>query len=270
MKFTKVKLVGASTVTLPIVGATPQDPYHVKEIVGLGPTQIDVRVKSGRGGGVYKGRSPLNKQLVIRVAMTPDYFGGQTVEELREIMYGMITSDYEDPLLVELHDGLTPMVYARGWVSKCEINPFSKEPELQITIDTDSPYFHHYYEINYPVAGLSKAAPEFNNVGQADIGFYFVVDFTSDSLTGWNINNTRQKFHVDYDFLDNDRLTVNTRDGEQNITRTRSGSTISLLSYLTSDSNWLTLKHGLNQFAVGPSTGYSWYQVKMKPEYWGV
>ncbi len=46
MDITKIRIIGLSTVDLPIIGALPSDSYILKAADGLGPPESDVSIAS--------------------------------------------------------------------------------------------------------------------------------------------------------------------------------------------------------------------------------
>ena len=142
MYFTKVLLTGITPISLPIVGALPSDVYILKSVEGLGPPEVDVSItKTLNAGGVYQGRQPQNREIVLMIGLNPNYKIGQTVSDLRESLYGFLTPGYLDHVVIEIVNGVTTIAKTIGYVKKIEINPFSKDPQVQVTLACLKPYF---------------------------------------------------------------------------------------------------------------------------------
>lgn len=269
MHFTKLRLIGLYTVDLPIVGALPSDVYILKDVEGLGPTEIDVSIaQTLNAGGVYQGRRPQSREIVAKVGLNPDYKSGMTASNLRETLYGLLTPGYIDSVDVQIVDNTTILVKTTGIVKKLEINPFSKDPEVQITI----PCLQQYLlapNLLY-VTPASKSAPEIINVGSAPAGFHMEVIFTSDPGTNWILSDiTGKKMQFDYDFAIGDTLIFDTRPGFRGIWRTRAGVTLNIIYALSTDSTWYMFHGGSNVFATS-TQGFTWGDVYYLPQYWGI
>lgn len=268
MKFTKLRINGLTAVDLPIVGATPSDVYILKDVDGLGPPEVDVSIADTlNAGGFYQGRRPQSREIVARVGLNPDFSAGQTASDLRASLYGMLTPGASDNLTVQIMDGVTVLVQTLGYVKKMEINPFSKDPEVQVTIACLSWY------LEVPnllfVAPADKAAPAIDNVGTAPSGIHLEVVFTS-NLSSWTLTNAAgKKMLVTYAFLTGDKLTIDTRPGSRGIWLVRGGVTTNIIWALSADSTWLMLHGGNNIFSTS-SQAFNWGDVYYLPQHWGI
>ena len=268
MRLTKLRLIGLATVDLPIVGATPQDLYICKSVEGLGPVEVDVAIAKTRlEGGVYQGRTTQNKQIVALIGLNPDYSAGQVPADLRESLYGMLSPSADDSIQFQIMNEDDVVAQTTGYVAKIEINPFSTKPEVQMTIDCTKSYFEDPDE--YFLEPSDKSAVVIENEGTAPTGFHFEMLFTA-PITGWTITHiSGRKMEIDYDFLAGDLLEIDTRPGQRGIWVTRSAVRTNIIWALTSDSTWLMLHGGANNFATS-SSAFDWGDVYYKPLFWGI
>lgn len=268
MYFTKIQLVGLSTVDLPIVGALPTDPYILASADGLGPPEVDVSIQNTlNAGGVYQGRRPQNREIVLRVGLNPDFGIGQTAADLRTTLYGMLTPGYVDNIIINVMDGATILALTTGYVKKLEVVPFNIEPEVQITIACVQQYLQAPYPLY--VEPPVKSAPEIVNVGTAPAGFFMELTFTS-NITNWAlVHATGAKMELTYAFLIGDILTIDTRPGSRKILLKRGLVTSNIIYALTPDSIWFLLHGGSNSFTT-TSNAFNWGDVFYLPQYWGV
>ena len=273
MKMTKIKLIGLSAIDLPIVGALPSDNYILKSAEGLGPPEIDVLISDTiNAGGYYQGRRPHNRELVFMVGINPDYKIGQTAADLRTTFYGLLTPGYSSSVLVEIIDGANTVATITGYVKKLEINPFSKDPEVQITIACLQPYFQDK-NLLYIVPTVATDV-RITNLGTAPAGFHMELIFTA-NVTNWKIENAAgvlgpgQKMDFVYNFLIGDKLTIDTRPGFRGVWLTRGGLTTNIIYTLSSSSIWYMLHGGVNIFTAS-SLAFTWGDVYYLPQYWGI
>lgn len=282
MMFTKIRLVGRTNVDFPIVGAKPSDPYILKAVDGLGPPEGDVSIVNTSQGGVYQGRRPQLREPVARVGLNPSYALGQTVGSLREQLYGLLSPSGNDERIdFQLMNGAVVVAHAYGYVKRIEINPFTKEPEAQITIACISPY------LSDPNATF--ATPEMTydsgftyfsvlNGGSAPSGFALSVIFTADHSGSLQIFSDASSpfspiLSILHSFVEGDSLTLNTVPGSISIMKTPpGGSSDDAVSILGSYSSgpWLQLHSGLNNLKIN-SPDLDWvFGLVYTPQYWGI
>lgn len=273
MKFTKLRLVGLQTIDLPIKGVVSSIPaYLVKAIDGLGPTEVDVSIAQTLfQGGVYQGRRPQPREIVIRMGLNANFAADKTVEDMRQQLYGLLTPGYSDQILVEVLDGATVMTSNVGWVKKMEIVPFSKEPEVQITIATLDAYLQAPALALTALGGLSKSNPQISNAGDAPSGFHMELTFNISQPSGWTLSDEfgLKKMQFARSFSSGDKLIFDTEPGQRQITVIRSGTPINFIGSLTADSTWFTLHGGANNF-VTSNINFTWNLVSHWPQFWGV
>jgi hypothetical protein len=272
MKVTKYALVGDGTVNLPIIDVLPSDKFILKNIDGLGPPEFLVNIgKTIYQSGIYQGNQPQQRQLVIRVGLNPDYSVGETVEGLRETLYGMIIPPV-DYLTFQIWNGAILTAIAKGWVSKFEVVPFSKDPEVQITIDCQDAYFTAPELVEVDLVGMSKSVLTIDNIGSVPTGFLIDIVLTANlSVFSITRSNPLDQIAVSSDFLIGDEITINTNDGSRGVWRNRSDVVISLIDNMDTnpDKTWPKLRRGINSFAMS-STSFNYNSVTYTPHYLGV
>lgn len=279
MEFTKIRLSGLTNVDLPIVGALPTDAYILKAADGLGPPEIDVSIaRTPEMGAVYQGRQSQGREIVLRVGLNPDYSTDQTPSDLRVTLYGMLTSGPSDEFKIQLYNGSTFVVETQGYVKRFETVPFAKDPEVQITFACINPYL----EGTEVTLSLPNDEDDLSLTyeGTAPAGVNISVWF--DTLVGgvdgfWVENDAGQRAEIlTHSFLTGDRVQFDSRVGQRNVWRTRSGTTSTLLQFLDSASVWFQLHPGVNTFHVD-SDDSTWNaglvlspSLTYKPQYWGI
>lgn len=267
MNFTKIRLQGLYTIDLPHFGLRSTNKFVLKSADGLGPPEIDNFLVNG----IYNGRQAQDRQVIIRVGLAPNYAISETPSSLRTMLYGLLTSGPDDSILLQLMNGPTVMMQTKGYVSKVEPVIYTKDPEVQITIDCEGPYLK--------APALTTLVPTTKDTFAVDspfgtdtFGFYYELTFTA-NVTNWILYTggpgAGAKMELDYAFLSGDKLMVDTRKGQRSIKRTRAGATTNLIYTLSSDSIWVELHPGTNNFWTS-STAFDWGKVVFTPQYWGV
>lgn len=268
MRFTKIRLAGLTSIDLPISGAMPSDRYILKEVDGLGPPEVDVSIADTlNAGGVYQGRRPQNREIVLKIGLNPDYSSGQTASDMRTYFYGMLTPGSTDEVGVFVLNDANVVACTTGYVKKLEISPFSKDPEVQITIACVWPYLQAPMVLYVDPSG--KSTPEIENSGTAPSGFHMEVIFTQPASSWVLTDATGKKMEFVYDFLVDDKLSFDTRPGYRSINLERNLITSNILYSLSANSEWVMLYGGLNTF-VSSSSDFNWGDVYYTPQYWGI
>ena len=275
--YNTVRLFGLNAIDLP-VGDTADydDSYICKGIDGLGPPENDVSISRGK----FQASAPRERQLVVRVGLNALWSGvGVTAATLRQSLYGLLTGGYTgNGVSVILMQDATEVARVDGArVSKFEINPFSKDPEVLITLDCLGAYWSAPADYHVPSLGtLSKTNPSFNNTGDAPTGLHMKITFTG-TVDTWQIQTqgglkklaVRYAPDVSARFLSGDILEFDTTPGQRFIQVTRGVDLINLLGTVTTDSEWFQLYGGTNNFVVNTSA-FNWTDIWFRPQFWGV
>lgn len=279
MKFTQIRLIGASTVDLPLVGLLPSNPYILKAADGLGPVEVDVSITNTlTQGGVYQGRRPQLREVVLRVGVNPGWHVGQTAEQLRTTLYGLLTPKYGNPVRMQLMDGTIALTQNDCYVKKFEVAIFSKDPEVQITLGFAQPYLlSPTVSFLSPAKTISGGYTNFDivNPGTAPSGFQLFMEFTA--ATGATLqlsddNPFGEMLSLTKSFAVGDKLRIDTRAGQRGIWKTPAGgSENSIINALNPTTDWLQLSGGTNHLKIN-NTAFDWYisGVVYTPAYWGV
>lgn len=128
------------------------------------------------------------------------------------------------------------------------------EPPFSIELDEPIPFSE---VVDHPTSIIV-------NRGDAETGFTATVEF-SGAVTGFKITNetTGKYFKLDHSFQSGDVLNLDTRSGKLAVSRTRSGSTVNLLQYMTDGSRWVKLPVGVNRVGITAETGLSYIAAEI-------
>lgn len=265
MKFTKIRLnTGAINVDLPIVGASPSDTYILKAADGLGPTEQNVAILNG----VYQGRRPSPREIVMRIGLNPNYGINQTPTELRDTLYSLLAARPGDSLKVQLMDGGTISSQAEGQADKIEIVPFAPDPEVQLTVACLDANLKFPSELT--IIPTTKAVVPVDYVGTAPVGFKMQIIFTGVSRGFTIVADDGTFMEFDHTFNEGDLLILDTREGSREITVLEgSFDDYNCMGDLTQDSGWIKFFEGINHLRMS-SSAYNWVELVYQPEFMGV
>lgn len=280
MKFDKIRLSGQLQVDLPIIGAQASDPYIIRDIDGLGPSEADVRIRRTlNAGGVYQAAQPRYKNVEISVRLNPDHKIDMTVADLRDNIYMLLTPIFGNPvrLMLMLNNGLI-VSYIEGYLNRVTPNLFSNDPEVQIQMDCTQAYLSAWNtEELYSGTDLPSAATTTFDlavpVGTAPAWPYF--SYTLSQATGtfelYHSALPGTRFIVQYPMAVGGRVEVQMRPGGRYVYYypPGGGAGVSMLPYLTSVSRWLELYPGMRNVIRSSTSGVMNY-VSYRPQYQGV
>lgn len=274
MEFTKLRLNGLHEIDFPIIGVLPTDDFILKNVDGLGPPESTVSIsRTLQGFGTYRRRQTLGRQIVMTVGLNAAWNMDQTPGSLRKRLYGLLTSDKGDEIRIDIMNGATVVAFTTGVVKRIEPLMFTKDPQVQITIDCVPVYLHHPLYIEVDRYSLNKTQPQIMNEGDAPTGihFEFIVTDPFNSITihhAGTIDNQNIRFN--YPFQVDDMIIVDTRPEDRQVSVVRSGHVKTLIGAMSDSSDWFQLYGGLNTFFVNRPDSFDWGNVWYVPKYWGV
>lgn len=259
------------TMTFSLDSTIETSPYILKSIDGLDPPPINIVIQNSLySGSIYQTRNPQLRQLVMRIGFQPNYSIGQTVADLRSQLYQWLTPKFGLPVKIMLLDSVgSVQAYTHGHVSKCEANPFTKDPEIVLTFDCESSYFTTDAYV-YPSPGtLPKTSFSIINPGDAPTGFMMQMTMTGTASSIFMSDRYKSQLWISYSFLSGDVITVNTKPGSRVMSLLRSSVVTNLLPYQNNQSTWLQMFGGTNYFTMN-TANYNFTALTLYPNYWGV
>lgn len=282
MKMDALRVIGSAVVDLPLLGADGSGPFMLKSVEGLGPPEGTVRMARGIGGkGVRQGRTTSLRQLTMLIQLQPEWDVGQTPEELRRVLYSLLTPKFGKPVRVEVRHKGVFQGFAQGDVSKVEVALFTKDPAVVVTIDCDDTYFLAAGDVLVAPPQRTEGgivAFDVDNAGDAPTGFVMAVTLRGPAVTTMFLSDSDpngQKIQIeDVTWNPGDRLKIDTRAGSRGVWRGANGGNFaSVLSGLNAEvSTWMQLHGGINTLRLN-TTAFDWdASVKFthQPAYWGV
>lgn len=277
-----LRFTGASVVNFPILGADPSGPFVLKGADGLGPVEVTVRMgKTVLEKAIYQGKSPTLRQVIAVVGLQPNWDTGQTAEELRTILYGLLTPRYGQLVRMEVVSDGVVQAFAQGQISKMEPALFTKDPAVQITLDCDYGYLLAPAVVTQTPAQSTVGGIRgftVDNDGTAPAGFkagFILRANVGTSLVLKDDNPLGMKFQVDgINWQSGDRFVIDTRPGSRGVWRgAAGGALVSALNNMNAGvSEWMYLYPGDNLLTLN-TTAFDWdpaYNFAHQPAYWGV
>ena len=130
----------APTLLLDTDGSPETDLIQVTNIEGLDPVKASVNTSpfGAVDGSSYTGSSVTDRNIVLTLHPNPDW-DNWTYEILRRLLYSYFMPKRPTRLVFFSDD--MPTVEISGIVESVEVNPFSKDPELVVSIICPDPYF---------------------------------------------------------------------------------------------------------------------------------
>lgn len=278
--FDLIRLKASTNTDLKNQADSPSSKYYLKGIDGLGPPDINVLMKQNTyGDGTYQGSKPLLREIIVRIGLRPDYSSGETVSDLRIALYSRITSFYGKKSYIQLRTQFPDVLIAQVqvYISKFEINPMSKDPEIQITYECMSPFLDAGADVVIPVETAPDSThPLINNPGSAPVGMQLTGRFLA-NLSSFRITSRAdpsQYIQLNRLYKNASGFFIDTRPGSrrvQYIPPPSEGPNVDDLNVLDDDSTWLMLDPGDNQFDTNTNAAhFSFSLVQFTPRYWGI
>lgn len=282
MKMNMLRFIGAQTVDLPLLGEAVSGPFVLKGTEGLGPTDITVMFgKTVLDKGLYQGKSAALRQVTALVGLQPNWDTGQTAEELRTILYSLLTPRYGQMVRMEvLYNGVV-QAYAEGQIGKMEPALHTKDPAVQIVLECDYPYLLGpdtvaQQPVQRDVGGI-RAFDVLNN-GTAPAGFQMGLILRANVGTSLILSDEDprgQKLQIDgLNWVSGDRFVVDTRAGSRGVWRgPGGGALVPVLNNLNGAvSEWIQLYGGDNALQIN-TAAFDWdpaFNFTHQPAFWGV
>lgn len=235
------------------------DLIQVRNIEGLDPVKASVSTTpfGAVDGASYTGSSVLTRNIVITLHPNPDW-DNWTFEALRRVLYSYFMPK-RPTRLVFFSDDMNP-VEISGIVESVEVNMFSKDPELIVSVICPDPYFTSVEPVVVTGSAVrSGAAPTIVHYdGTIQSGINVKLDFvTTPNPTGIRV----QIGDPPISYLDTvagvtstmyfEMSSVPTKKFVQNVDR-NTGVITNLLSkaHILEGSDWPMLESGDNEFLV--------------------
>ena len=247
------------------------DGYALEEIRGLDPVKATIVSSSwaGKDGKQYQSSRREERNIVISLGLEPD-FVTTTVRTLRNALYKWFMT--KSLVNLKFFDTEGPEVTIQGRVESCESPPFSKQPQMDISILCMDPDFLDIDDVSIDGDTVSDTTETLVTYdGTVDTGLVFVlnVDRTLSDFVFYHRapDNTVKALEFTASLLADDIVTINTNFGSKSITLNRGGIVTSLLYAMSAQSDWISLQNGDNYIRVYATGAAIPYNITYTPRY---
>ena len=265
-----------------VQGSSTSDRFLIKTVIGLDADEIVSKFygfSTTSRTRQYSVSLP-KREIVMRIVLNPTYANNETVEEIRDRLYRIISADRSGLVTLVFRAEGASMAKISGFLTKFEVPHFSKEPELQLTIRCDDPMFRSIGLLET----LDDALP--------DTDVFNLSDTTSNAPHGFEMGLTATaissqflmqdvqvepewKFQVipESDFAVGDQLKISTTFGDKqlDLIPNGGGSAVPLVDRVSTDSYWPLIFPGANPFWIeNLSTNWTVDYIQYYATFWGV
>lgn len=244
--------------------------YIIKRIDGLGPVAAEVISSPNaiRPGNTFLSARDTQRNIVITFGFNPKKETGNTIESLRRSLSKVFTPKMRVNLTFS--DDQLGIYYIDGTVETNEPDIFAKDPEVQISILCDDPYFQKFgaSDVEFVVPPVTVANPDFVLPYESDVPTGFSIEFdVAFSTTTFavlfrqgGVNGYRPQLRIDMDFNAGDRVRISTVKGEFAVTYKRGTGTtpVNAMGSFSGSLTGMVLEPGPNYFTLlgGVGTTY--------------
>jgi Phage tail protein len=269
----------APTLLLDENGRAEADLIQVRNITGLDPVKASVGTSpyGSVDGASYVGSSVLSRNIVLTLHPNPNW-DTWTYESLRRLLYSYFMPK-RATRLVFLSDDLIP-VEISGIVESVAVNPFSKDPEVVVSIICPDPYF---VSVDPTVvtgqtvrSGGEAIVVEYN--GTIETGMHVTVTWVEDPVPGdigIQIGDPLLTYFATHANVNASKYfevsSLPMRKFVQNV-EIGSGIITNLLSkvHIQEGSSWPTLQPGENEFSVVTDQGVQDFELTYYERFGGL
>lgn len=254
MRLQQVDITNSRGSVLSLQMEQDDGPYQINAIEGLDPGKAVLISTSsaGQDGETYQSSKRPARNIKLKLDFDPD-FAPKSNSELRNDLYAWFMPRARITLRFFLSTGL--YVDIDGVVESMDSPLFVDDPDATISIMCFQPDFVDGRLASVPAFTVSDSTNmPIDYPGTVDAGTVVTVNFNRAS-SGFSIYNTDESGAVQQlDFsgalLNGDKLVVSSLAGSKGITLTRAGVSSSFLFGRSSQSSWINLSEGVNQFRV--------------------
>ena len=254
--------------------------YQIYQVDGLNPptAQINISSSAGVDGGKFNSATLDERNIVLYIKLLGD------IEKNRLELYRFFrTKEY----CKIYYQNSSRNVYTEGYVESFDITSFTNNEIAQISILCPEPYFKDLLEI---VDDISKIINRFYfpfsiniddpipfseiemdkatsiiNASECETGLIIEIDFLG-NVNKLEIRNTvtGEKMTLNYEFLENDKVIINTNIGSKTAKLYRNSNETNLLPHLQKNFTFFQLPVGETTFSYLADEGDSDQLVSIK------
>lgn len=242
--------------------------YAIIGVTGLTPVTAAINTSTA---GVLDGVQYNSARLQPRnIVITVRFM--RNIENARIALYDYFQTKQETRLFFR---NKSRNVYIDGYVENFDCDLFTQGETAQISIICPDPYFKSISSVTNTgaaVTPLFEFPTEFNAVefSRLDRDAIITVQNDGDVIAGMDIElyfnghtvnptiynaTTGAYFKLNREFVEGDRVRINTRNGLKSVKLTRYGVVFNIINSVTDETSWLQLARGVNKFSFGADIG---------------
>lgn len=267
------------------------NPYIMKSVTGLDTDEI---IKTYNDGPKFFRMRPSKRTVSFLIKLNPNYHELITVGDLRDKLYRAITFNTQavfwntdSKIEIQFMEGTKYVASLYGFVTKLEVDAYTAEPYVTLTIECEYPFLRSneiinmginnnpipqhitYRSIDYPVGAYCWI---FDADSNAPHGFQMNIQVRSaqSQCIIWDDRNPHiYLFWVVFDFLPGDVIRFSSNEDNKFVFVERSGVFYaSLMDRYYWGSIWTFLLPGINLIKL--SQGMRILGASTSSEYWGI
>lgn len=251
---TKVEITNRRGNVLTLAITDDDNPYQVNSIEGLEPVQATLTSSSyaGNDGEVFQSAKRGARNIKIKLDLDPD-FVEHTFTSLRQGLYPFFIPKSQIKLRFYSDTGL--YLDINGVVEDFSSPLFEQDPKVDISIMCYQPDFMDPRIIQIDGVTVDDGENmEIDYPGSVETGTVVTLNLNRplSEFTIYNIDEGGNILQLNFagTLLEDDILVVSSLKGSKGITLTRAGISSSYLYGRSSQSNWINLDEGLNNFRI--------------------
>jgi hypothetical protein len=259
-------------------GSPETDLIQITNIDGLDPVKASVNTSpfGSVDGEAYTGSNVLSRNIVLTLHPNPDW-DNWTSEILRKLLYSYFMPKRATRLVFYSDDQVPVEIF--GIVESVEANPFSKDPEFQVSVICPDPYFVALEPTVLTGQSIRAGGTvrEVDYKGSVEIGIGVKVTFASGAapaLIGIQIGDPEiAYFRVNASVSASKYFEMSSlpmRKFVQNVDLS-TGVISNLLSHVVQEgSSWPHLQPGTNDFSVVTDAGVQDWELTFYERFGGL
>jgi|SRR5690606_37509844 len=282
MRLSSVNLIANDTeiTRLDLLRPNASSQYVIKAMVGIDADEIIPRFYgfSKDGQKRFYDLKLKQKEIVIRIVMNPRYKLNESVSEVRDHIYKMVSSDRNGQLELQFYAGATVVSRIFGHIVKMEVPYFSNISELQITVRCQDPMFRGINPTILEADSLPPGNPLIltDTSSTAPHGFkmeLLVTEGFSEFVIQDRETNPEWDFRVIpllTTFEEDDIIHISSEFTDRTLYILRDGNVFVLLDGVVPESAWPIMFPGANSFYLPQYDSLEIQKVSFNAAYWGV
>ena len=238
--------------------------YVLGGVSGVTPpaANINTTTLATKDGSIFNSSFLGNRNIVLTI------YPQNSIERARINIYKYIKAKHYIKIYIK---NASRNVWTEGYVDSLEIDLGENPQKIQASIICPDPYLK---AVSTVTEDFSSQEATVTNESDEEIGFIAEFNF-SGSVTDLHLEDetTGSQFNLTYEFIEGDKLTINTRRGEKSVILASGGfENLDLINYIDILSSWIQLKNGENVLSYSASSGEAYISgsITIQPIFEGV